>query len=145
MSEIMDTTPEKTFTLREFFQAIRDNGSLNGIPQGKAYLFEYADPSYAVLDHKSLTNYPKSITGPIAEACAFGHACINLGIDRPFVGEAYGGKMSVIYGEIWHLNDLEDKACSEIADIMENRYKEVLDDTFTVPVFDYTPYLPVKV
>ena len=125
---------EKRFTLREFAEAIRKNG----LPQQTGGFFFYEDEFGDMRD----SNFPSTLIrdeATIVGACAFGQALINLGIERPYLGNTIMGD---IYEKIWKLNDIDHYSLKQIADWIEKNYADSLDTlSFTVDEFDYSPYL----
>lgn len=124
----------KTVTVREFIEAVRKNG----FKQITGNLFQSRYPQ----NHIDEGNYPPPNT-KIIGACAYGQALINLGIDKP-VDLSYGSIQGRIYSGIWRLNDGfygPIYNLQEIADKLENEFKDELDEILEFEEFDYTPYL----
>lgn len=109
------STSRKEITLREFLDAIEENG----FKQTFGQLIEYKGEA----TREKFLGYDKY---QIEGACALGQGMINLNLYRVssdgLVGEALQTLM--------RMNDVEHKTIQEIVDFAREKYADILDGTF---------------
>lgn len=132
----------KTFTIGELFDAIEKNGVEKIV--GHFFATEQVDSA------ESYTDTPKTFTGKIVGACAFGQAFLNLGVTPIRYGSAWDwpeidfdeqSLRNAISMEITNLNDSTDMPFKEIADHLRKEYADYLNIKITAQEYDYSEYL----
>lgn len=127
-----------TITVRDFIENIRKNG----LPKTQVFFFRTKDDGTAA-DH---VGYFKDSNKKIGSACAMGQGFINSNMNPlGSPNESEDPVLWRLYVYVYEANDNTDWSFAEIADRALNFFAQDLDETFSRPYFDYTPYIDPEV